>query len=108
VESPFVGAADFCVTSSDRIWPYPEPVVERPESSAISTRSSAPARISSYGKTSANDRYYILANGYEAAARPSHNGWMRRLAITAIDSGFTFAVRAGSWGRRRLQKWMQR
>lgn len=108
IESPFLGLADFCVTRSDRIWPYPEPVVERPESCAVEIRSSLPARIAPYGETSANDRYYILAAGYEAAARPASGGGMRRLALAAIDSGFGFAVRAGSWGRRRLRRWMGR
>jgi glycosyltransferase involved in cell wall biosynthesis/predicted O-methyltransferase YrrM len=108
IESPFLGLADFCVTRSDRIWPYPEVVVERPESCAIEARSSLPARIAPYGETSANDRYYILAAGYEAAAGRSSAGRMRRLALAAIDSGFTFAVRAALWGRKRLRGWMRR
>jgi hypothetical protein len=107
-ESPFLGLADFCVTRSDRLWPYPEPVVERPESVAIAARSSLPARVAPYGETSANDRYYILAAGYEAATGRSPAGWMRPLALAAIDSGFSFAVRAAYWGRRRLRKWMRR
>jgi glycosyltransferase involved in cell wall biosynthesis/predicted O-methyltransferase YrrM len=107
-ESPFLGLADFCVTRSDRLWPYPEPVVERPESVAIAARSSLPARIAPYGETSANDRYYILAAGYEAATGRSPIGWMRPMALAAIDYGFSFAVRAAFWGRRRLRKWMRR
>ncbi|HEV7920644.1 MAG TPA: class I SAM-dependent methyltransferase [Thermoanaerobaculia bacterium] len=108
IESPFLGVADFCITRSDRIWPYPEPVVERPEWCALDVRSSLPARIAPYGETSPNDRYYILAAGYEAASRRSPDGWVRRLALAAIDSGFTFAVRAASGGRRRLRSWMRR
>jgi len=108
IESPFLGLADFCVTHSDRIWPYPEPAVERPEWCAIDGRSSLPARIAPYGEASANDRYYMLAAGYEAAARRPRGGWMRPLALAAIDHGFTFAVRAASWGRRRLRGWMRR
>jgi len=108
IEAPFLGLADFCVTRSDRLWPYPEPVVERPDSLAIPSRSSLPARIAPYGETSANDRYYILAAGYEAGAQPSPRAWMRPLAYAAIGSGFGFAVRAASWGRRRLRKWMGR
>jgi len=103
IESPFLGVADFCVTRSDRIWPYPEPVVERPAACVINTLSSLPARIAPYGDASANDRYYILAAGYEAASERRSLGWMRRLAFMALDSGFTFAVRAASWGRRRLR-----
>jgi glycosyltransferase involved in cell wall biosynthesis/predicted O-methyltransferase YrrM len=108
LEAPFLGLADFCVTRSDRLWPYPEPVVERPDSLAIPARSSLPARIAPYGETSANDRYYILAAGYEAGAQPSPRAWMRPLAYAAIGSGFGFAIRAASWGRRRLRKWMGR
>jgi hypothetical protein len=107
-ESPFLGLADFCVTRSDRLWPYPEPIVERPESVAIAARSSLPARIAPYGETSANDRYYILAAGYEASTGRSPVGWMRPMALAAIDHGFSFAVRAAFWGRRRLRKWMRR
>jgi hypothetical protein len=108
IEAPFLGLADFCVTRSDRLWPYPEPVVERPDSLTIPSRSSLPARIAPYGEASANDRFYILAAGYEAGAQPSPRAWMRPLAYAAIGSGFGFAVRAASWGRRRLRKWMGR
>ncbi|HEX8251680.1 MAG TPA: class I SAM-dependent methyltransferase [Thermoanaerobaculia bacterium] len=108
IDSPFLGVADFCVTRSERIWPYPEVVVERPESCVIDARSSLPARIAPYGDVSANDRYYMLAAGYEAGSRNSSTGWMRPLAVAAIDSGFTFAVRAASWGRRRLRRLMKR
>lgn len=108
IESPFLGVADFCVTCSERIWPYPEPVVERAESCVIDARSSLPARIAPYVETSANDRYYMLAAGYETASRRSPGGWIRPLALMAIDSGLTFAVRVASWGRRRLRRWMQR
>ncbi|HEX9983156.1 MAG TPA: class I SAM-dependent methyltransferase [Thermoanaerobaculia bacterium] len=108
LESPFLGLADFCVTRSERIWPYPEPVVERRESTAIELRSGLPERIASYGEASANDRYYMLAAGYQAAARRPPAGGMRRLALVAIDSGFGFAVRAASWGRRRMLGWMRR
>lgn len=104
-ESPFAGLADFCVTRSNRIWPYPEVVVERAESCRIDLQSSAPARITVYGDASDNDRYYILAAGYEAVARRPRPGRLRRLAIAAVDSGFGFAVRAASWGRRRLRRW---
>ncbi|HYO75154.1 MAG TPA: class I SAM-dependent methyltransferase [Thermoanaerobaculia bacterium] len=108
IESPFLGLADFCVTRSERIWPYPEVVVERPESCAIQARSSLPARIAPYGDASANDRYYMLAAAYEADARSSSSGWMRPLAVAAMDSGFTFAVRAAAWGRRRLRALLKR
>lgn len=108
IESPFLGAADFCVTRGERVWPYPEAVVERPQSCSIEPRSALPARVSPYGETSANDRYYILAAGYQAVSEQKRGGWMRPLASAAVDSGFTFAVRAASWGRRRLKKWMRR
>ena len=107
-ESPFLGLADLCVTRADRLWPYPEPVVERPESVTIASRSALPARIAPYGDTSANDRYYILAAGYDAATAHSATSRMRPLALAAIDNGFSFAVRAAFWGRRRLRKWMGR
>jgi hypothetical protein len=107
-ESPFLGLADLCVTRSDRLWPYPDPVVERPESLAIAAGSALPARVAPYAETSANDRYYILAAGYGAATTHSAAGWLRPLALAAIDNGFSFAVRAAFWGRRRLRKWMGR
>ncbi len=108
IESPFLGLADFCVTRGERIWPYPEPVVERPQTVSIDVRSSLPARIAPYGETSANDRYYILAAGYDAAARHSPSGWGKTLAVAAVDSGFTFALRAARWALRRLRTWVRR
>lgn len=108
MESPFLGLADFCVTRSDRVWPYPEVVVERAESCAIDARSALPARIAAYSEASANDRYYMLAAGYEVALQRPAAGRMHRLALAAADSGFVFAVRAVSWGRRRLRRWMGR
>lgn len=108
IDAPFLGLADFCVTRSERLWPYPEVVVERPESLAIEARSSLPSRIAAYAESPANDRYYMLAAGYDAGARRQPAARMRRLALAAIDSGFGFAVRAASWGRRRLRGWMRR
>jgi glycosyltransferase involved in cell wall biosynthesis/predicted O-methyltransferase YrrM len=105
--APLLGLADFCVARGRRVWPYPEVVVERPEWCAIDTRSALPARIAAYGETSTNDRYYILAAGYDAASRRPR-GWMRPLALAAIDSGLGFAVRAAAWGRRKVRRWMQR
>jgi glycosyltransferase involved in cell wall biosynthesis/predicted O-methyltransferase YrrM len=106
IESPFLGLADFTITRSDRIWPYPVAVVQRPESLSIETRSALPARVAPYAETSENDRYYMLAAGYDAGARRTRGGWMRRLALAALDSGFGFAVRAASWGRWRWRRWL--
>jgi hypothetical protein len=107
IEAPFLGLADFCVTRSERLWPYPEPAIERRESLTIDTRSSLPTRVAPYGDASANDRYYMLAASYDAGARPRSQRWMP-LAYKAVDSGFGFAVRAAFWGRKRLRKWIGR
>jgi glycosyltransferase involved in cell wall biosynthesis len=106
VESPFMGLSDFCVAHSRRIWPYPEPVVERAEECRVDVKNALPARVAAYDGASANDRYYMLAAGYGAASeRPA--GFRRELALAALDLGLTSVVRIGSWGLRRLRRWMR-
>jgi hypothetical protein len=107
VESPFMGLADFCVTRSERIWPYPEVVTERAEASRIEVKSSLPARIAAYDDTSANDRYYMMAAGYGAANHERPAAYKRALALAAVNLGLSPLVRIGSWGLRRLRKWMR-
>jgi glycosyltransferase involved in cell wall biosynthesis/predicted O-methyltransferase YrrM len=106
-DAPFLGLADFCITRGRHIWPYPTIAIDRPESWAIDASSAMPARVASYGDATANDRYYMLAAGYDAASR-RRGSWMRPLALAAADAGFGFAVRAASWGRRKMHQWMQR
>jgi len=103
IESPFLGLADFCVTRAERIWPYPEVVVERPSDCAIDVKGALPARIAAYGDVSSDDRYYMLAAGYGAAAGQTRRISPSQLALTAADLGLSFAVRAGSWLARKLR-----
>jgi hypothetical protein len=107
IESPFLGLSDFCVAQSGRIWPYPEPVVERSGECRINVKNALPARVAAYGGTSPNDRYYMLAAGYGAANHDRRPGLKRELAFAALDLGLTSAVRIGSWGWRRLRRWIR-
>lgn len=107
-QSPFAGLADFCVADGAKVRPYPAVVAERDEAVVIEARSAFPARIAAYGAASPIDRYYMLAAGYEAATTPRRSEWMRRAARVAVDSGFSFAVRAAAWGRRRWWRWVGR
>lgn len=103
IESPFLGLADFCVTRAERIWPYPDVVLERPSDCAIDAKGALPARIAAYGDVSSDDRYYMLAAGYGAAAAQPRRISPSQLALTAADFGLTFAVRAMSWLLRKLR-----
>ena len=105
-ESPFMGLADFCVAHDGRIWPYPEPVLEREEACALEVRSSAPARVAAYSDAQATDRYYMLAVGYAAASQGRPTVSKRELALAAVDFGLAPLVRIGSWGLRRLRRWI--
>jgi glycosyltransferase involved in cell wall biosynthesis len=107
VESPFMGLADFCVARSERIWPYPEPVVNLPDDGPITVRSSLPARIAVYDNASPTERYYMLAAGYGAATEGRSAPSKRELALAAVDLGFASLVRVGSWGLRRFKRWMR-
>jgi len=108
IESPFLGLADFCVTRGDRIWPWPEPVVERDATTAIDVKSTFPARVAAYDDASSEDRYYMLAAGYGAAASQSRAVSWNQLAMRATDLGLNVVARVGSWGLRRLRKWTRR
>jgi len=105
VESPFMGLADFCVTRSERIWPYPEPAVELPGDRAIAVRSSLPARVAAYDDASSTERYYMLAAGYGAASQERSVAPRRALALAAVDLGLAPLIRIGSWCLRRLRRW---
>jgi hypothetical protein len=107
VESPFMGLADFCVTRSERIWPYPEVVTERAETCRIETKSSLPGRVAAYDETPANERYYMMAAGYGAANHERPVAYKREIALAAVSLGLTPLVRIGSWGLRRLRKWIR-
>lgn len=106
MESPFLGLADLCVTHSDRIWPYPEPVVERASDCVFAVKGSLPARVAAYGEASAVDRYYMLAMGYGAMNGDRPVAYKRELALAAVNMGLAPLVRIGSWMRRRLRRWM--
>jgi hypothetical protein len=107
VESPFMGLADFCVTRNERIWPYPEPVAEHDESCRIEVKSPLPARVAAYGDASATELYYMLAAGYGAATHALPVAYPRQLALATVNLGLTPLVRLGSWGFRRLRRWMR-
>jgi hypothetical protein len=107
MESPFMGLSDFCVAHSSRIWPYPEPVVERAEECRVDVKNALPARVAAYDGASPNDRYYMLAAGYGAASHERPVGFKRELALAALNLGLTSVVRIGSWGMRRLRRWMR-
>ena len=107
IDSPFMGLADFCVTRSERIWPYPEPVAERAASCRIDVKSSLPARVAAYGDASVIDRYYMLAAGYGAANHERPIAYNRELALALVNLGLTPLVRIGAWWMRRLRRWMR-
>jgi hypothetical protein len=107
MESPFLGLADLCVTHSDCIWPYPEPVVERAEECTFAVKDSLPARVMAYGEASSVDRYYMLAMGYGAMNHERSVSYKRELALAAVNMGLAPLVRLGSWMRRRLPTWMR-
>lgn len=105
IDAPFLGLADFCVASPARIWPDPEPAVEREEDVRLDTRSSLPARIAAYGAAAVeSDRYYMLAGGYAANLR-HRRGSSRELALAAVNYGFGAAVRFGIRVARRVRRW---
>jgi glycosyltransferase involved in cell wall biosynthesis len=91
---PFLGLADYCITSDARIWPFPQVATERGKHVLLDSRSSLPARIAAYGAASASDRYYMLAGGY-AANLAHRTGSRRELALALVSSGFGRAVRLG-------------
>jgi hypothetical protein len=102
-----MGLADFCVARSDRIWPYPEAVLELPGDCPITVKSSMPARVAVYGHSSPTERYYMLAAGYGAASEGRSVPARRALAFAALGFGLTPLVRIGSWGLRRVRRWLR-
>jgi glycosyltransferase involved in cell wall biosynthesis len=109
MESPFAGLADLSVTHSEKLWPYPEVVVERAEENRFEnrfeSRGSLPARVAAYGEASAVDRYYMLAMGYGSVNQGRPVAFKRELALAAVNMGLAPVVRIGSWMWRRLRKW---
>lgn len=112
VESAFMGLADFCVTRGNRVWPYPEPVLERAEGWADSTMRSLPSRVKAFDNCSPDDRYYMLATGYSTSAYGA--GTNRRaasrtlIALAMVDLGLLPLMRVASWARRRVRGIRQR
>jgi ribosomal protein L12E/L44/L45/RPP1/RPP2 len=107
MDSPFIGLADLCVTHSERIWPYPEVVVERAEENRFEIKGSLPARVEAYGDASAVDRYYMLAMGYGSVNHERPVAFKRELALAAVNMGLAPVVRIGSWMWRRFRKWVR-
>ena len=102
-ESAFMGLADFCVTRGIEIWPYPQPVFERPEHWTMGTERSIPARVMAFDDCSANDRYYMLAARYDARKGEPAVSQKRRMALAMVDLGLPQVVRFASWTRRRMR-----
>ena len=102
-DSAFMGLADFCVTRGIQIWPYPQPVFERPEHWTPGTARLLPARVMAFGDCSATDRYYMLAAGYGAGTLERAGRQRRLLAFSMIDLGLLRVVRFASWTRRRMR-----
>jgi hypothetical protein len=102
-ESAFMGLADFCVTRGIEIWPYPEPVFERPEQWSRDPAKPLPARLLAFGDCSASDRYDMLAAGYGSSTHERVLRQVRLLALAMIDLGLLRFVRFASWSRRRLR-----
>lgn len=105
LDAPFAGLADFCVSRTRRLWPYPEVVVERDSRSPMETKSALPARIAGYDEVAANERYYMLSVGYGAAMSRHPRARRRELALAALDLGMTSVVRVAAWSLRRLRRW---
>ena len=95
-ESPFMGLPDFCVASGDRIWPYPDPVVEHPLSLELAVRSALPSRVAAYAGAPELDRFYMLAAGYGAANGEMSLSRRREVALALMDLGLAPVVRLAS------------
>jgi hypothetical protein len=102
-ESAFMGLADFCVTRGIEIWPYPQPVFERPEHWTAGTARPVPARVMAFNDCSGTDRYYMLAAGYGAGINERAGSQKRLMALAMIDLGLLRVVRFASWTRRRVR-----
>lgn len=109
LESAFMGLADFCVTRGIKIWPYPQPVFERPEHWTMGTPTRLPARVMAFDDCSATDRYHMLAPGYGAGANEQGGNQRRLMALRMVELGLLRVVRFASRTRRRLRgvRWHQ-
>ncbi|MBV8544075.1 MAG: class I SAM-dependent methyltransferase [Acidobacteria bacterium] len=106
MEIPFAGLADLSVTHGEKIWPYPEVVVERAEENRFEIKGSLPARVAAYDQASSVDRYYMLAMGYGSVNHERPVAFKRELALAAVNMGLAPVARIGSWMWRRLRRWM--
>ena len=108
-ESPFMGLADFCVTRGIEIWPYPQPVFERPEHWTIGNPRRLPAQVMAFDDCSATDRYHMLAAGYGAGTNERGGNQRRLMALRMVELGLLRVVRFASKTRRRIRgvRWHQ-
>jgi glycosyltransferase involved in cell wall biosynthesis/predicted O-methyltransferase YrrM len=106
-DAPFLGLADYVVARKTRIWPYPRAVIEQSDECTFVAKSASPQRIAAYDDASPNNRYYMLASAYDAAARERTVGYKRKLAFAAIDLGLSRPVRLGARILRVLRRWMR-
>jgi hypothetical protein len=104
VESAFMGLADFCVTRGIEIWPYAQPVFERPEQWTMGTVRPLPARVTAFDDCSTMDRYYMLAAAYGARTNQRAGSQRKLAALAMIDLGLLRVVRYASWTRRRIRR----
>jgi len=102
-ESAFMGLADFCVTRGIEIWPYPQPVFERPEHWTMGTARPLPARVMAFDDCSPTDRYYMLAAGYGAGTNEQGGNQRRLMALRMVELGLQRVVRFASGTRRRIR-----
>ena len=106
IQAPFLGLADFCITGTKRVWPYPDVVLDRTHQAEVDIAKALPSRVAAYENTSPNDRYYMLASAYRSGGKPLRS--KRDLALAAVDMGFAPLVRIGSGALRRLRRWRSR
>jgi hypothetical protein len=104
LDSAFMGLADFCVTRGIEIWPYPIPVLERPENWSMDSTRRIPARLIAFDDCSSMDRYYMLAVGFGAGPEEQAGRQRRLVALAMINVGLLRVVRYGSWIWRRARK----
>jgi glycosyltransferase involved in cell wall biosynthesis len=93
IESDFMGLADFCVTRGIEIWPYPEPVFERPEDWSRHYPEWNPARVMAFDDCSSVDRYYMLATGYGSGKDKGASPQKRMLVMNLVNVGLVRVVR---------------
>ena len=106
-DAPFLGLADYVVARNARVLPYPRAVIEQSDDCTFAAKSASPLRIAAYDDASPNNRYYMLAGGYDAASRERTVGYKRMLAFAAIELGLSRTVRFGARVLRVLRRWMR-